>query len=253
MDTQSLISIGLTKNEAELYLLTLNLGEATAADIARSSKLKRPTTYKTLDSLEAKSLLLKLKGRKKTTYQPAPPSTLLELAEKRQEELKRSELTLKTLLPHLTSAYTLSVDRPIVKVFEGVEGLKKIYMETLEDAQPILSFLQTQEVDPEMYKWLTTKYVEKRAAKKIPAKVIVASGKWSKEYKEQDIKEDRFSKIVDSTKFPFQHEVMIFGDKVAFVNYKRGENLIGIIIHHPQIAQTMKAIFDLSWSNIEKS
>jgi hypothetical protein len=45
--------------------------------------------------------------------------------------------------------------------------------------------------------------------------------------------------------------VDIYGDKVAFINYKKGEALIGVVINHPQIAETMRAWFELAWAGAE--
>ena len=39
----------------------------------------------------------------------------------------------------------------------------------------------------------------------------------------------------------------------GYINFKKGDALIGIVIHHPLIRQTMKALFDLAWKGAEKS
>ena len=42
----------------------------------------------------------------------------------------------------------------------------------------------------------------------------------------------------------------VYGDKVAFINY-RTDHLLGIVVKHPLIAQTMKAWFDLAWEGAQ--
>ena len=248
-----LLKIGLSTSEANLYELLLRLGEVPVGILVKESGMKRPTVYKALYALEKKKLVTKQDIGKKIHFRPEPPTELLALADKQTKELERARGDLRAILPQLNSSYILAVEKPIVTTFEGVEGLKEIYEDTLKEAKPIYAVLQTAEVEPEMYKWLTKFYVKKRVKAKIWAKVIVASGKWSGEYQRKDEKELRESILVPSEKFPFKHEVDIFGDKVAFINYKKGEALIGIVINHPQTAQTMKAWFDLAWEGATKS
>jgi len=200
-----------------------------------------------LYSLEKHKLVTKRDIAKKIHFRPEPPTELLALADKQTKELERARGDLRAIMPQLNSEYILSVERPVVTIFEGAAGLKEIYEDTLKEGKPIYAVLQTAKVDPAMYKWLTKSYVKRRAKSKIWAKVIIASGKWSNDYQRKDEKELRESILVSSDKFPFQHEVDVYGDKVAFINYKQGEALIGIVINHPQIAQTMKAWFDLAW------
>jgi len=249
MSLAFLHQFGLSETEASLYELLLSLGEAPVWKIVQESKLKRPTAYKALYGLEEKGLVTKNDKAKVIHFQPVPPATLLELADKKLQSLERAKDNLKSFLPQLTSSYILSVEKPVVTTFEGVKGLQSIYEDTLAVGKPIHAFLQTHEVDPTMYKWLTTTYIRKRIKKQIPAKVIVSSSKTTQEYSEKDQKELRESKIVSEQEFPFQHEVAIYGNKVAFINYKKDESLIGIVIDHPAIAQTLKAIFDITWVN----
>lgn len=247
MSLNFLKPIGLSETESLLYELLLKLGEAPAQDIITASSLKRPTVYKALYSLEKKGLLTSSDKAKKIHFRPVEPLKLMEMIEERYSGIEQAKSMLTTILPALTSSYVMSVERPIITTYEGVEGLKKIYQDALIDKKEIFGVLQTHEVDPELFKWLTTVYVKERVKLQIPAKVIVSSGEWADQYESRNEKELRTTVRVPDIKFPFEHEVDIYGDKVAFINYKKGEKLMGVIIKNPQIARTMKAWFDLAW------
>lgn len=240
-------TIGLTAKEASIYELLLHRGEVLASTIIDELKLKRATAYKSLYSLENKGLISKRDVNKKIQFRPEPPDKLMAYAEQKVREQERAKEDLRTLIPDLTSAYILAVEKPVVSTFEGVEGIKKVYMDTIREGGEIKAVLQTAEVEPTIYDWLTRYYVRERVKKGVHAKVIVASGKWSEVYREKDQKELRETKLVSNTIFPCKHEVDIYGNKVAFINYKKGEALIAVVITHPQIAQTMRAWFDLAW------
>lgn len=245
-------TIGLTDNEANLYELLLRLGEVPANQIIKESKLKRATAYKVLYALEEKKLISKKDVGKIIHFRPEPPTVLMNLAETQYKSLERARESLQAVVPELMSSYTLSVERPVVSTYEGVEGLKKIYEDTIKESKPICAVLQTAEVEPKIYEWLTKIYAKRRVKAGITARVIVASGKWSGEYQKKDEKELRESVLVPGEKFPFRHEIDIYGNKVAFINYKKGEKLIGVVIDNPQIATTMKAWFDLAWEGAVK-
>lgn len=244
-------TIGLTQKEAELYELLLRVGEAPAQEIIRESKLKRATVYKSLYSLEKKGLVTHKDISKKIHFRPESPTKLLSFAEKQYTVLEEAKESLQSFLPHLSSQYVLSVEKPVVSTFEGREGLQKIYEDILTVGKDIYAVLHTEELDEKMYGWLTKSFVPRRVKLDIHAHVIVASGEMAKDYRRRDKTSLRTSILVPYSKFPFQHEADIYGDKVAFINFRKDSHMIGVIIHHPLIAKTMKAWFDLSWQGAQ--
>lgn len=252
MDNQQLLqTLGLTDKEAQIYNLLLTMGKVQASTLISKTGLKRATVYKSLYTLESKGLVKQEDIKKKKHFTPLSPNNLLKLSDEQFQKQERAREDLRTFLPQLTHNYILSVEKPVITTFEGVEGIKKIYEDTIKVNKTIYAVLQTSEVDEELFSWLESYYVKQRIKNKLQADVIVASGEWSDSYVKK--RKDGYTTtiLVDNTLYPFAHEVNIYGDKVAFINYKKGEALIGILIHHPLIAQTMKAIFDLAWKGAQ--
>jgi len=243
-----LSNIGLTEKSFELYTLLLKLGEVPVLTLIKESGYKRATIYKTLYSLENVGMVTKKDINKVIHFKPEPPQKLLEITERRYSDMNRVLKDIQGIIPELNSHYILSIEKPLVSTFEGVEGIKKIYEDTLKDKQSIFAVLQTSEVEPELFNWLNKVYTKKRKELGINADVILSSGYWSKGYIDQINKNDLGStRLVPEKEFPFKLEINIYGNKVAFINYKKGGALIGIIINNPLIATTMKAMFDLAW------
>lgn len=248
MDNQQLLqTLGLTDKESQIYNLLLTMGKVQASTLISKTGLKRATVYKSLYTLEAKGLVKQEDIKKKKHFTPLSPNNLLKLSDEQFDKQNRAREDLRGLLPQLTSNYILSVERPVITTFEGVEGIKKIYEDTLKVNKTIYAVLQTSEVDETLLHWLETYYATRRIKNKLQADVIVSTGEWSDVYVKRRKEGFTNTLLVDNKLYPFAHEVNIYGDKVAFINYKKGEALIGILIHHPLIAQTMKAIFDLAW------
>ncbi|HAR38059.1 MAG TPA: hypothetical protein DCS09_05485 [Porphyromonadaceae bacterium] len=242
-----LTSVGLSPEQADLYLSLLSHGPQSASGLAKTTHVQRTYIYKVATELIKRGLASQSKKDNATVFAPLSPDHLLTQAEEAKARLSQAQTSLEGILPSLKEQYTNIEDKPTVQVYEGVEGLKKIYLDTLQTAKPIKAVLQTAEVDPTLYTWLTQVYTKERVAKKIPASVIVASGKWSETYQNKSSEELRETVLVSGDKFPFQHEVDVYGTKVAFINYKKGQPLIGVIIDNKNIADTMCAWFDLAW------
>lgn len=241
-------TLGITETEGSLYELLLKLGEVPITTVIRESKLKRPTVYKALHSLSKKGLVIQRDIKKKLHVRPEPPSKLQELADKQYRLMEEVKLNLNAMMPGLALSYTHSTDKPIVRIYEGIEGLKEVYEDTVKVGKPISAILHLSSIDPELHEWLIQKFVKKRVKAKIHVKAIVASGMADKDYMKRSPQEYRITRQVDSSLYPFQHEIDIYGDKIAIIHYNKDEPLIGIIIQHPAIANTMQAWFDLAWN-----
>lgn len=252
MSLSFLQNIGLSSTEGALYELLLKLGEIPISTLIRESKIKRPTVYKALATLEKKELVLSRDIRKIIHVRPESPAKLAEFADKEYQKIEQANKTLNAILPGMSLSYANSTERPVVRVYEGVEGLKEVYEDMLVEKKPLYALLQAAEVEPELYSWLTTRFVKKRVKEKIHVKAIVATSRASREYIEKNTEEFRTTRMVDSKQFPFQHEIDIYGDKVAIIHYKKGEPLIGILIHHPAVSVSMKAWFELAWMGAGK-
>ncbi|HSX40540.1 MAG TPA: helix-turn-helix domain-containing protein [Candidatus Saccharimonadales bacterium] len=251
MSLAFLQSFGLTANEIEIYELLVKLGEVPAQEIIRKSKIKRPTIYKSLLTLEKKGLITKRDLRKKIHFRPESPTKLLELAENQFRELERARSNLQAAIPVLGSNYVQSTEQPVVRIYEGREGIKNIYKDTLKEKKLIYAVESLEKFDDDVWKWANEWYLPLRPKMNIHTKVIVSSGRRARLHRTRDIKHFRVTREVPEKLFPFQLEVDVYGDKVAFINY-RTDHLLGIVVKHPLIAETMKAWFDLAWDGAEK-
>lgn len=247
MSLDYLQKAGFTETEVKVYEFLVQNGEISVSQIISGTKIKRPTVYKALYSLKEKGLVVTADIKKKLHARPESPSKLVNVVEQKANEVEDIKSKLLASVSSLSALYIHSTEKPVVRTYEGVAGLKQIYQDTIEVGKTIFALVQTGEVDSELFNWLTSTYIRKRRKARVHAKVIVSTGSWAKDYQKKDTEELRTSVLVPHDKFPIDHEVDIYGDKIAFIHYKKDEPLIGVVIHHPAIAQTTKAWFDLAW------
>ena len=247
-----LTKIGLSDEEVEVYLSLLEAGAQSATQLDKNTKVKRTYIYRIAAQLRDKGLVTEKKKGRATLFEPNSPDHLVSLAESKKVEAEQAQTSLEGVLGSLKAKYGSIEAKPIVTTYEGLAGIKKVFLDTLKVGKEISAVVETTEVDPKLRDWLKDKYTKERAKKKIHAKVILASGELASEYKSRNVEAHRTVIEVPHKKYPIKHEVDIYGDKVAFLNYRRGEPMIGLVIDHPTVAKTMKAWFDLSWKGAEK-
>lgn len=119
-----LVSLGLTRAEAAVYLALLDSHRSSVAEIARSTGIERPTVYRALPSLVARGLVGKVRVGKRIMYVAESPSVLSALADDIAAKVQDS-------VPDLMRRYDGSMCRPIVRYFEGKEGIHHVYDEMI--------------------------------------------------------------------------------------------------------------------------
>lgn len=247
MNLPFLQHIGLTLNEIELYQLLLRLGEVPLKRLLAEITLKRTTAYTVLNSLEKKKLITRYDKDKIIHFKPESPTKLLDLAEEQYRLLERTKKDIQTVVPEMVSTYILSVEKPIIRSFEGIEGIKKAHMEVLAEKKEIRAYVGiNEELDEKELNTFWPKYYAIRRRDKIFARVITPATKPAVGYRALDKKEYRETRLVPEDKFPFSIEKNIVGNKVAFFSHEAGK-LVATIIENKAIAEAEVAAFELAW------
>lgn len=250
MIEQTLVSLGLSQEEVEIYMSLLEHGTLTPSEISSQTKVKRTYVYKICEDLLIKGLATSTKKGNKKAYAAASPDYLLSIVEKKKQELENSAEQLEKVLGELKIKYSAVETKPVVTFYEGVEGVKKVYRDTLKENKNIDALVQTSKVNPDIYEWVTKEYAAARVEQKIGVKAIVSSGEKTDQYIQLNEKELRETKIVSSDKFPFENELNIYGNKIAIINHRDNTQLFGVIIDSKIVAETFRSWFDLTWGNL---
>jgi len=236
---KSLQSLGLNQNEQEVYFALLQLEKATANQIAYKSGVKRPTTYDILYRLRQEGYIAEtIEGKKRKFVAHSP--------EKLQEILFEKQRILEKDLPKLISIYNTKAKKPKVVYYEGLEGLKQLYydsLSSLNNGDEILAYVTVK--TPEVIPDYTANYVKKRVEKGISIRGLYNNSPKMRGYLKKNKEQLRTTRVLDSKKFPFENEINIYKDKIVIGTYE--PEPYGIIIESKQIADTQRVIFELAW------
>lgn len=242
-------NLGLSEKETKIYLASLELGPETILKISRIAGVNRPTTYVQVESLMKKGLMSTFLKGKKRYFSAEPPERLLGLVDVARKDFEEKEKSFKNILPELKNVFNVSGERPKVRFYEGKEGIKAIQEDILkskfESSEEFSAIDPSHKLFPPGPKDHRSKIKKKH--KGIPTRVIYTSSKGPILPKKEGSVLTRF---IPPEKFPFSNEIVVYGNKVAIASYEK--KIIGIIIESKAVADTLRAIFNLSWEASEK-
>lgn len=250
-----LAQLGLTKNEVLVYLANLELGSAPASKLAKAAGLNRITGYEVLQRL-SKQGLVSIHVKKGTSVKYFQVEAIDSLQEKLEERRLQAEEQLQRLEDQkdaLRELYQPSSDKPEVSFYQGKEGVKAVFVDTLaQKPKETLSFASGSAVvdfDPAFLQ----QYYDKRVSMKIPTKGIAPGSKSVKERFSDEVnkKELRQLRFLPAELDALQHEIEIYGNNVAFTSMKPGDEH-GIVIRSKTIAEAMREIHAALWERLEK-
>lgn len=235
---QILQQFGLSGKKADVYLAALELGSSTAIEISKKAGIKRTTCYDILLDLINDGLISQTQKEKKRLFVGEDP-------EKIQRNLKNKERLFSEILPQLQSIHNVRGSKPKIRFYEGKEGIKDVYEDTLKYGGEILGFASYDVIGILGKEW-AQEYLNKRIKKGIYGKgIIPGTDLMVKDFISKDQEQRRSTKVIDPKKYPFSIEINIYGhNKVALMSAKEE---MGLIIEGSEIHSTMKLIFQLIW------
>jgi HTH-type transcriptional regulator, sugar sensing transcriptional regulator len=247
---EELKKIGLSENEAKVYLALLELGNSAVQEISKKAGVKRPTTYVQLELLMKMGLVTSFdkesnKGSPpKTFFRAEDPEYLKKIVEREKRSAVERERELGDILPELGKLFISAGERPRVRFFEGVEGLKAMQDEFLKTKDKEIEAIASLDDVMKIFPKHPEEYAPRRVQKGIRSKLIYTSSKgpFLKDLDNLMLRESRF---VSSRDFQFTCDITIYGDKVALAALR--ERPFGIIIESNEIANSLRSIFYLAW------
>ncbi len=244
--SQSLVSLGLDKREAELYTYLLKQpknAELTVFLIAKNLGMPRSTVYLTLQGLEAKRLVSSYKKNNVLHYLTADPIRLT-----RDLEEKKDLLT--SLLPTLQNLSKDDTFSPSVRTFTGAEGVRLVFDEIYNEKTLVGMEFHTIS-HPKLIQYMPKKfwkYMELKKKYNVHTKMLSSAfteKNTPKEYVTDEHRETRFL----PTSFSFEGTFVIYSKKTALFSYKDDE-VYSMIIDSPAITEMLDGIFMCLWNLI---
>ncbi|OHA21243.1 MAG: hypothetical protein A2849_00390 [Candidatus Taylorbacteria bacterium RIFCSPHIGHO2_01_FULL_51_15] len=243
----TLQSLGFSEKEATVYVALLELGRGTVTEIARRAGINRTTGYDILDSLAGKGVV-NISGKEpKQEYAAEPPEAVVQYLKKELGVAKERIEKAEDFLPRLRSVHATQ-NRPRIKFYEGTEGLKQVYEDTLTSSEPIRAYANADEVQKGIPNYFP-EYYKRRARKGISIRAIFPQTTAGIARSAFDFEEKREVAFVPADKYYFSPEINIYDNKVMIASWREK---LGVIMESAEIADAMKKIYELAWAEAKR-
>ncbi|MEK6886908.1 MAG: helix-turn-helix domain-containing protein [Nanoarchaeota archaeon] len=228
MDRHLLENLGLTKNEAKVYLALIE-GSSKAGLLTRRTGIHRRNVYDAIEMLIQKGLVSYIKENNVKLYSAVEPNRLLEI-------LKEKETNINTIIPELQAKFNAIQEDKGTTFFRGKQALKSIFDDQLKEGKEIL-VLGACPFANDVVKYYFQKYDNERKRRKIKVKAIFTS----KVNSHIPLSEIKYL----PTQFNSPTATNIYGNKVAIILWT--EEPFAILINQKEIADSYRNYFELLW------
>lgn len=234
------------EGEAKIYVESLKMGPSSVQEIAKKIKKNRVTVHSAIEKLIEKNLLYETRKGKKRLIVAEEPDILYRLLQKRENEMDLMKSNLDYVTNLLQSVQASDHSVPTVKLYEGVDGFKKMLEETLESKGEVLVFtyvdLFSKLLDPDYLE----NYFVRRAKKGIHTRLIFPPCPFAERVNKK-AKEYKIEVRLLPPDFKWKSGIFSWNDSISIKSFTEGK-LTCTIVENKDIAHFYQnIIFNLCW------
>lgn len=134
---------GCNRSESLTYLEVLISGTTSIQELSRRLKQNRISVYYSVQQLIEKGFLFEVRKGKKRFIASENPEILFKMIGDRHKELKSLETDIVYISQLLNAIPTIKHEITVVKLYEEVDGFKKMLEESLQAKKEIIMFSNT--------------------------------------------------------------------------------------------------------------
>ena len=239
--------IGLSEKEAAVFTALLALGPSPVREVAQAAKVNRGTAYDVLKGLMNFGLVSQYDSKTHQYFAAEPPEKLLSLIKEQQEKLKLLSHDIQSSLPELESRFKGRAGRPVVKMYEGRSGIRRILEDVLlvmdQSRKKIYYVYSSATVRKNVYEAMPD-FSQKRIKQKVMVKTI-ALGSGGQLH---GLDERKWMSLPESELSPVYE--LIYSGKVAHISLDNTAKPMGIVVENREIYETQKMIFEFNWKKL---
>jgi sugar-specific transcriptional regulator TrmB len=249
MNLNILRNIGLSDGEVKIYNTLLEQGELSAGAIIKASGLKRGDCYNKIYALKKKGLIEEFANKNKKYFRVGDPNKIDELINSQFNEIADTRKMVSTIMPEISSLYKLTYHKPNIMLFEGIDGIKKVWWDTLNSKTEIYTYGDLEFLAKRFTK-LNAIYLRERIKKNVRKKAITNDSNFNREFLKKYEQKLTVTKLIDKLPVDFSSVIMqIYDNKISYTTLK-GTSLIGVIVEDEYIYKMHKSLFEYNWKTL---
>lgn len=234
--------IGLSADEAKVYLASLKLGTQDIGVLSKEAKLTRNDTVAILHKLLDKGFVSRF-SHQKDFYTPEHPKVLAKILENDHSKLGQALKSFHQTLPQFEEYMRPGFTRPEIAFYEGKYGLIAAYEDTLTSKTEIMAITSIDDTENILGDYVRT-YYKRRKTAGIHISAIFPDTPLSRKRQAKDAVELRTSRLLPRELIELHIELNIYDDKVAYFSISEQ---LAVIVKSKMISDAMRSIFKLCW------
>lgn len=242
--TDLLLGLGIPRNEAETYLGLLQTNSVSIRKIAAHTGINRGTTYEALKKLLAIGLVSVKQNGKREQYTAESPEKINDLIRDQRRDLFDASLAAKKVIPKLLAQQVSAGGQPLVRYYEGDEGIALILKDLLSTCtmleKPLYYAYSSSPVRQFLYRNFP-QFTERRIAADIWVHVIgVGEGGEIAEKSERKW-------LPNPPEGGISSYTLIYGNKHAVISITSDDTPYGVIVEDAGAAAMQRLLFEHLW------
>lgn len=242
--------LNFSKIEAKLYVLLLNYGPLTVAELAKKATINRTAAYPHITSLINKGFFLEIIRNGNKQLVASEPEKLRSILSEQQAEVQARQAKLNYVLTSLNSLIPKqqTKDTSEIKYYKGKNAVKSVYLDCLK-AKKIRAYYDPEnleEIFPENYGLFDT------TIKQTPDMLVHELVQYTPQSM-KDIERSHGTGGRHIYKFlPHDikltaNDILIYDGKVAIVNIGDKDNVTAVVLKNKEYFNNSVQLFDLLW------
>lgn len=248
---EALKKLELNEKEIAIFLFLLEKDSATASQIAKALKsITRTYVYDIMKNLQNRGIITSVEQSNKTYFQIGNTEHIIDSLENKKQELTDTQNLLRETADIFKQIKLGSVYKPNVRFFEGREGMFAIHRELQNARKETKTIVNIAAVSKEFPMMFYADNLKDFRTYKIMKKDLMV----------KNMEAEKYLKIAPLTEFhkvkwlpegtELQTDTLIWEGHTAIIDYT--ENLSGVVIDNPTIANTFSVWFNLIWNSISE-
>lgn len=234
-------TMGFLESETSVYLALFEKGSLSTREISTITRLSRQGTYLALEALKDRGLVSTVSRGRKNFFQPEPPEKILDLLNRKILDLGGVAKDIKGMIPELT--LKMGGEKPIVKLFEGKEGIRAIIDEF--NSTPPREVIEITDLDAlnHILSLVDLKPLKQKLDQLGTRTKAIYYGHSQLTRKSTQVV------LVDELK-SFRCSIAVSEDKILLVTFEG--KMYSIILENRSLSKTMKYIFELAFESLQR-
>lgn len=231
-------NLGLSATETKVYLANLELGPTTVQEVAKKAKLSRTATYDAIETLKGRGLVSTFEKGKRRVFTAEEPENAVAHFRDSVRKMEQQIDNLNRVLPEVK--LLAGGERPIVRVFEGSEGIYSVFNDTARVNPDVI--YEVSNID-DVYTFLdknTLLTARKLVNFEVSKLRMIYRGTLRNPRAQAE-----YVKLPESVQ-EFHGDFWIYGNRIGLLAFVG--KVVSIIIESQALADTARALFDTVWA-----